>query len=448
MANTYLTRNMTTQGSSIKGTFSCWFKLANSSTGFTGGFLGHYFSTSYMFDICMQNGHIEVADYRTSYILRKRTSAKYRDPNAWYHLYVAIDRSLATAGDRCKIYVNGERVTAFQSSEDQDYSQQTSGGHTGTISMNNDYTARVGTRYDGNTFNGVLSHMYWVDGSIIDIAQFGSTDSTTGEWKIETNPTISSYGTNGFLILKDGNTITDQSGGSYDFASNGAGVTKTEDNPSNVFNTNNPAIVQSANGNHTYGNTHWATGAASWRMAIGTLGATKGKYYAECQSYGSGGNVHWMNGIVSLDQNMAHSNQYPGGDSGKLGAAYNWDGQQYVNGSNSNYGASYGNNDIIGIAMDLDNRKLYFSKNGVWQNSGVPTSGSTGTGAIDIPSSTDAYTFGFSAHNSSMAINFGNGDFAGTSVSSAGTNASGFGIFEYDVPAGYTALCTKGINSF
>ena len=43
-------------------------------------------------------------------------------------------------------------------------------------------------------------------------------------------------------------------------------------------------------------------------------------------------------------------------------------------------------------------------------------------------------------------FNFGNGYFGTTAVASAGTNASGIGIFEYDVPTGYTALSTKGLN--
>jgi hypothetical protein len=34
--------------------------------------------------------------------------------------------------------------------------------------------------------------------------------------------------------------------------------------------------------------------------------------------------------------------------------------------------------------MDLDNEALYYSKNGTFQNSGDPTSGATGTGAISI----------------------------------------------------------------
>jgi len=45
-----------------------------------------------------------------------------------------------------------------------------------------------------------------------------------------------------------------------------------------------------------------------------------------------------------------------------------------------------------------------------------------------------------------IEANFGNGYFGTTAVSSAGTNASGIGIFEYDVPTGYTALSTKGLN--
>ena len=48
--------------------------------------------------------------------------------------------------------------------------------------------------------------------------------------------------------------------------------------------------------------------------------------------------------------------------------------------------------------------------------------------------------------NQFVQYNFGNGYFASTAVSSAGTNASGNGIFEYDVPTGFTALSTKGLN--
>tara|TARA_B100000282_G_C31574457_1_gene418166 strand:- start:311 stop:772 length:462 start_codon:yes stop_codon:yes gene_type:complete len=131
-----------------------------------------------------------------------------------------------------------------------------------------------------------------------------------------------------------------------------------------------------------------------------------------------------------------------------------------VNGTNN--GSSLGtvsNNDIIGCAFDLDNKKFYFHKNGTYisigGSVGDPTSGSTGTGAFGtlgngLNSSTALYvpavwneSYGTA---SSVAFNFGNGYFGTTAVSSAGTNASNIGIFEYDVPTGYTALSTKGLN--
>ena len=94
----------------------------------------------------------------------------------------------------------------------------------------------------------------------------------------------------------------------------------------------------------------------------------------------------------------------------------------------------------------MDNQKLYFSKNGTFQNSGVPTSGSTGTGAISVVAD-NTYVPCMAFYGSQAAnCNFGNGFFGTTAVTSAGSNASGNGVFEYDVPTGYTALSTKGLN--
>jgi hypothetical protein len=128
---------------------------------------------------------------------------------------------------------------------------------------------------------------------------------------------------------------------------------------------------------------------------------------------------------------------------------YKDDGDKANNGVNTAYGDSFTAGDIIGVAMDLDNNKIYWSKNGTWQNGGDPTSGATGTGsAFDIASE---YTYTpISSTNSSsdlLAYNFGNGYFGTTAVSSAGSNGNG-AIFEYDVPTGYYALNTKNINTY
>ena len=104
------------------------------------------------------------------------------------------------------------------------------------------------------------------------------------------------------------------------------------------------------------------------------------------------------------------------------------------------------------VAVDMDNKFAYFGVNDVWAKNADPTSGSSGTGGFPISSE---YTSGqeqkfmipaVSVYNASCYVNFGNGYFGTTAVSSAGTNASNLGIFEYDVPTGYTAWCTKGLN--
>ena len=91
---------------------------------------------------------------------------------------------------------------------------------------------------------------------------------------------------------------------------------------------------------------------------------------------------------------------------------------------------------------------MYFGINGTWQNSGDPTSGSTGTGSAYNLASGANYTAACRLRaGTQIGFNFGNGQFSGSSVlSSEGTNASGLGKFEYDVPTGYTALSTKGLN--
>ena len=100
---------------------------------------------------------------------------------------------------------------------------------------------------------------------------------------------------------------------------------------------------------------------------------------------------------------------------------------------------------------------MYFSKNGTWQNSGDPTSGATKTGAINISAAswwTGATVFAIycgdnsSSGNDSFAANFGNGYFQTTAVSTAQSDDGALGIFEYDVPASYRALCTKNLNTY
>ena len=94
---------------------------------------------------------------------------------------------------------------------------------------------------------------------------------------------------------------------------------------------------------------------------------------------------------------------------------------------------------------------MYWHKNGTYISNGSGTGNpTTGANGYDISARTAEGTLGFAVsswnNNGIWQVNFGDGYFGTTAVSSAGTNAAGVGIFEYDVPTGYTALSTKGLN--
>jgi len=372
-------------------------------------------------------------------------TAQLRDTNGWYHVVLSRDSTQATASDRLKMYYNGELQTVFTANT---YPSQNSSNR-----LNTAVEHEIGARNSSSYFDGSMSHIHFIDGTAYDASAFGETDTTTGEWKINTSPSVT-YGNNGFFILKNGNSVTDQSGNSNNFTVGGGTLTNTEDCPSNVFPTINPLTYSTAKWNLEYGNLRTnglASGeSAGYRSVYGTLGASSGKYYFEMKvtrTYSVDPNFIFV-GIVDAEQ-MEYA-----GDNGNFvnkSRAYGYkgsDGSKENGGVNTSYGNSFTTNDIIGCAFDLDNHKIYWSKNGTWQNSGDPTSGATGTGsAFDLAT---GYTYLPAVchfyDDDRIELNFGNGYFGTTAVSSAGTNASGNGIFEYDVPTGYTALSTKGLN--
>ena len=358
-----------------------------------------------------------------------QSNSKYRDVSAWYHIVVAIDTTQATASNRVKIWFNNEQVTSFSSVTYPSQNYSIGWGSARACNIGRDVSDTSGI-YDGS-----MSHFHFIDGTAYEPTAFVEYDAN-GVWKINTSPSVT-YGTNGFFILKDGNSVTDQSGNGNNFTVAGGTLTNTEDSPSNVFATGNP-LIKGTNGNSNGNNTS-TSGQASWESLFGTIASSSGKWYAEFKTGATGTQA----GVIDIEQ--AQTFDIYGGSQSR-GWGYDSDGIIYNNGSNTGgtY-ASFTAGDVIGIALDMDNHKVYFHKNGTWQNSGDPTSGATGTGAKSITSGYD-YTFFFGAYNGNMSANFGNGYFGTTAVSSAGTNASGNGIFEYDVPTGYTALSTKGLN--
>ena len=58
-------------------------------------------------------GNFAFYDFYNGYRVHFETSARFRDCTAWTHFVVSLDTTQSTESERVKIYVNGERVTAF-----------------------------------------------------------------------------------------------------------------------------------------------------------------------------------------------------------------------------------------------------------------------------------------------------------------------------------------------
>ena len=444
MANTKLTQTFASAGTGTKWTLSAWIK--RSATGIDQYIMSRYVnSTKYVKILFNDADTLEYSVYNNNaggYQARYKTSAKYRDISAWYHIVIAQDSSLGTAADRVKFYVNGELITSFGTN--------TQIGQNVAGDFNNATAHQIGAYNSTNYFQGSMSHFHFCDNQQYAASDFGSVDSTTGEWEINTSPSVS-YGTTGFTILKDGNTITDQSANSNNWTLGSGTLTNTEDCPSDNFATLNPlgsGTFTFSNGN----NTAIRSTSSSFHTAISNLGASSGKYYAEAKAI-SIGSVTYGSYIGFINLDVTNKQNTPGvniGEAQDSAGISSGGGYIYYNGNQfAGPTTATTNGDIVNLAMDLDNGRLYWGINGTYLNSGNPASGSTGTGGMPIANLTagGTYTFGVSLRNdANYSWNFGNGYFGTTAIASEGSNASGIGIFEHDVPSGYTALSTKGLN--
>jgi hypothetical protein len=289
-----------------------------------------------------------------------------------------------------------------------------------------------------------------------DASEFGEFDNDSPTiWK-PIDVSGLTFGSHGYYLdLEDSSSLgNDVSGNNNDFSpSNLAATDQSTDTCTNNFATAN--LLLNTTPTYSDGNLTIATTNTNNLGGVSTIGVNTGKWYAEFKVIANA--TCAMLGIDSDPSESARLDASGEAYPGKYVTGYGY----FFNGTLSNlgglgeisYGDTFTTNDIIGIALDLDNNKLYFSKNGTFQNSGDPTSGATGTGAISItdPSSqpTGNYFFvtadGSRSRASTFSCNFGNPPYA---ISSGNSDSEGFGNFEYSVPSGYFALCTKNLAEY
>ena len=445
MASTYLSVSTTSSGTRTKWTTSFWVKRCSTGAEHTifGSYLDSNNKDKIAFDSSdrLQFASVQAGGYSNGGNLV--TNRLFRDVNAWYHIVLRWDTNNSTADDRMKIWVNGVEETSFSSRTNPTSGRESLINYTTYTKVGNNGSS-------GNYLDGVLSHIHFCDNYTYSASDFGSTDSTTGEWKINTSPSVSD-GTNGFWWLKDSIATTDHSPNSNPFTVSGGTLTKTEDCPSNVFCTwnrlNKGSYIDMNYGNtNIYGNTSSNNGN-TW----GTISfPPSGKYYWETKviAYNSGSSGYPQIGIIR-DNSIAQGdmNTGSGGYVSSSKDCYYPAGGTTVYSKNGNVTVSATSlNDVIMCAMDstAGNMKFWMGVNGTWWNSGDPANGTNAIWTETGDYQSVPFIAGFNASRGDS--NFGNGYFGTTAVASAGTNASNNGIFEYNVPTGFTALSTKGMN--
>jgi hypothetical protein len=361
----------------------------------------------------------------SSTVLDLITTQTFRDYSAWYHIVFTLDTTQATSTNRAKLYVNGTQVSAFGTAT---YPSQNT-----DLRINVAQLHTIGTIFDaasrsGRYFNGYLSEVYLIDGQALTPSSFGETDTLTGIWKPKAY--AGSYGTNGFFLkFADSASLgTDSSGNGNTWTVNNlTSIDQTTDTSTNNFATWNPLFFL---GNQTFteGNLRLATGTTGG--SIGTIAVNTGKWYWESKIISTATANARVAGICSLPNVSLQS-------TGTV--YYRLTGVKELNGTDSAYGASLTTNDIVSTAIDVDARSVTFYKNGVSQGaislSSVYSVGDYITASMSQSSST----------STTMEINFGNPSFT---IASGNTDGAGFGNFEYAVPSGYYALCTKNLATF
>ena len=260
----------------------------------------------------------------------------------------------------------------------------------------------------------------------------------------------------GFLKFEDRTNLDlDSSPNAHTFTTAGT-PTATYDSPSNNFATLNPLnMPTSAKPTFSNGNNTVVTQNASGKYFGGTstLGMVGGKWYVEFKA--SSLATDGMVGINGIAGELARQNgqvSYSTSGFGYIAST----GYKSTNLTDTSYGTSWTTANVIGCAVDLDNLKIYFAKDNTWQDSGDPTSGVTGTGAAFTILAASATPYGYyafacgdkSTGSSTFDINFGNGYFGTTAVTSAEADGAGIGAFEFAPPTGYYALCTKNIKAY
>ena len=442
--NDSLVRTPSSNGSFVINTWSFWVKRSNLGSDIV--LFSSYVSGSNVFQIRFRSTDtLEVSYYTGVWDFQIATSRLFRDVSAFYNIVIVQNAGAGTSTDRLQVWVNGVRETSFGTTNFPALDEGSNVINSTGATQNIGYTGG-----SSEYFGGYMSEVVHIDGTAYSADSFGEFDTITPtNWK-PIDVSGLTFGTNGFYLpfQNSGALGQDDSGeGNNLTVNNLTSIDQATDSPTNNYATWNPLDNFVGEGTTSEGNIRYTTGSTNQAPIPATIGVSSGKWYWEVKFVSDTGGY----AMIGIASSQTTANNELGHNSTDY-AYVSGTGQYRNNDGYTSYGNTYAAGDIIGVALDMDNNKLYFSKNGTFQNSGDPTSGATGTGAISITASASTslgnYFPALSDFGSNTVVfdgNFGSPPFA---ISSGNTDANSFGDFEYAVPSGFYALNTKNLTLY
>ena len=377
------------------------------------------------------------------------TNALFRDPSAWYHLVLAVDTTQGTNSNRIKLYVNGEQVTSFSSETYPSQNYDTA--------VNNNVLHTIGrfSVVSANPLDAYLSEVHFIDGSQLTPSSFGETNDN-GVWIPKAYD--GSYGTNGFYLefQDSGNLGDDTSGNGNDFTANNLTATdQTTDTPTNNFCTINSVFADAGtntvSADYSEGNTKLLKTVDAWGHGRGTFLLSSGKWYVEAKVTETGTGETGQFGIVpSVLSGTTDANDKIEGLRVNMGGS-NTIFQKMDTGTGSNVFTDFASGDIVMLAIDLDNNKLWVGNDGTWyNNNNASTTLSPSNHDVTLPSNDEGWIFTIGGYrdggnNLAWEFNWGNPSFT---ISSSNSDANGYGNMEFAVPSGFYTCCTKNLAEY
>ena len=216
------------------------------------------------------------------------------------------------------------------------------------------------------------------------------------------------------------------------------------DTTANNFATWNPLDRARNTGIQTDGNLSTATNTGNYAIRS-TVGVSTGKWYWEfCPTAVSITNHH---GIVAVGRSMG---AFYLGETLDSWGMYDSNGNKRNNGSYDSYGTGFSQYDVGMVALDKSNGKIWWGKNGTWFASGNPSNATNEAFSnINIVCSgigTDSFVSPSQLQYNSCSYNFGqNPSFSGNTTAGTFTDTNGRGLFKYQPPSGFLALCEDNL---